>query len=185
MRYMFGVLGLLVVLIVAIVLLATRAPGTNPQQGKQATVLADYANKDAKVEYKTRGRIVGEESFRTVRITVTRRERTMDILSGYEETIKDSKTFPNTDAAYSVFIKALDKAGFAREKTTTIKDETGICPLGRMYTYDLKEGTDIKTHLWNNSCTSQGSFSGDGSLIMQLFQAQIPDYLKTTSGLNL
>jgi hypothetical protein len=178
-----GVIGLLVLLVVAIVLIASRGPGETTQQGKKAIALADYADKDAKATYTIRGKIVGEESFKSVRISVTRRERRYELLSGYEDTIQDSKTFYNTDAAYSVFIKALDKAGFSREKTTTIKDETGSCALGHLYTYDLKEGSNQKIHFWSTSCGTQGSLGGDTSLIQQLFQNQIPDYNKLT--LNL
>jgi hypothetical protein len=183
MRYILGVAGLIIVLIVAIILIVTRSPSTSTQQGKKAIALAEYADKDAKVVYTTRGRIVGEESFRSVRVSITRRERVYEVLSGYEDRVQDSKTFSNTDAAYSVFIKALDKAGFARQKNTTIKDETGVCPLGRMFTYDLKEGSTNKEHLWDSSCNKQGSFGGDTSLVQQLFQNQIPDYNKMTENL--
>jgi hypothetical protein len=185
MKYILGVAGLLIVLIVAIVLIASRGPAPT-QEGKKAVVLADYADKDAKVVLTTQGKIVGEESFRTVHISVTRTERVVEILDGYEEAFDKRNTYQNNEAAYSTFIKALDKAGFSREKKTDIKDETGVCPLGRRYYYDLKGGTDETLHLWSTSCsTSQGTFGGNASLVRELFESQIPDYDKFIAGVQL
>jgi hypothetical protein len=185
MKYILGIAGLVVILIVAIVLIASRGPAPT-QQGKKAVVLSEYADKDAKVVLTTQGKIVGEEDFRTVRISVTRTERVVEVLDGYEETFEKRNTYQNSEAAYSTFIKALDKAGFSREKKTDIKDETGVCPLGRRYQYDLKEGTEATLHLWSTSCSqSQGSFGGNSSLVRELFESQIPDYDKFIAGVKL
>lgn len=185
MRYILGVLGLLVVLIVAIILIATRTPSTSTQTGKKAVIVADYADKNSSVSYVVRGRITGEDSFRLVRITVKPNERSFEILSGYEEAVQDRKTFSNNGVAYTTFLKTLDKAGFSREKDTTIKDDTGVCPLSREYKYQLNDSGKNVFYLWNGTCGVKGSFGGETSTIQQLFQAQIPSYNDLVGNLSL
>lgn len=187
-RYVIGVLGIILIAFIAIYLLLSRNTGsdTSTPKTKGVTQLTEYARQDSSVTLVTQGRIVGEDQFRSIRITVTPELRTLDILSGYGDVIQSSQTFANTATAYQEFLAALDRAGFARNKQSTIASSDGVCPLGFRYLYTLTADGDKAVDTWSTSCTTaQGNFNGSAPLVRQLFQAQITDYSKLTTGVRL
>ncbi|MDB5185649.1 MAG: exported protein of unknown function [Candidatus Saccharibacteria bacterium] len=172
-------------LIFVIVLLFNRDSGTNTQTGNKAVVLADYANKDARAELTQQGKVTAQEKRYSVHMTVSRTERVIEVLQGYDQTVLRRETFSNNESAYSTFIIALDQTGFSREKPSIIKDERGACPLGQRYIYELNDGTSQVLRLWNTSCnTKEGTFGGK-STVRQLFQEQFPNYGDITRGITL
>lgn len=181
MKYFFGVLGVVVIAIVAIILLS-RTPSTNnsgQKPGGQAAVkLIDYIEKDdSQVEWTVQGRVVGEDQRRAISISVSDSERRIEILQGYEEQIERSASYPNTQAAFDTFMRALDLAGFSKERKVPLMDERGVCPLGNRHIYTLTDGRDRPVRLWSASCApALGPFAGNTSLVQQLFQGQITDY---------
>ena len=186
MRYVLGVLGLIILAIFAIALIGRS--GTNVQQeGKPVVSLVDYENSGATVSHTTEGRIVGEDMHKSIRITVNRSERKAEVLTGYQGTVEKSQSFANNSEAFKIFIRALSNAGFTRERETEQKDERGICPQANRFIYELRDdsGKEI-TRLWSTSCGSrQGTFGGDASTIRRLFQDQITDYNRFVSGIKL
>jgi hypothetical protein len=188
MRYVLGAFGVVVLLILVVLLVARRNPApTSPTQtGKKQVVVTDFADKSATAQLTMRGEVTGDEDRRSIRISVSKQERVVEILKGYNETVENRQSFSNTDSAYSNFLSALENAGFALEKETSIKDERGVCPLGKRYVYKLVDGSDQVFRLWNTSCgAKQGSFGGDGGLVRTLFQNQIPDYRTLVRGVKL
>jgi hypothetical protein len=183
MRYILGILAVIIVIIVASMLIFG---GRGRDDVDREPLMVEYSQRPAEVVYTARGRIVGDEDFRTVRITVNRTERIMEVLYGYEEEAEVYQTYPNNSEAYTTFMLALDQAGFARERDTNTEDERGVCPLGRRYVYELIEGPNEILRNWSASCSRRlGSFAGDSAQVRRLFEGQIPDYRDATRGVRL
>lgn len=188
MRYAVAVILIIVFAIVAIVFLG-RATNTGTSRSNatasRVTKLADYADNDASsVSWTMQGRLLGEDQFRSVRITVTRHSRTLEILDGYKLVPTRQQDYGNTPEAFQAFTRALDLANFGKERDVKLADERGVCPLGNRYIYRLSEGGSEVMRTWSDSClTSDGPFSGNPTLIAQLFKNQITDYTKLTSGI--
>jgi hypothetical protein len=189
MRYILGVFGVIVLLLLIVILIVrggSDEPVTNDQTGKKQVVLTDYQDKPAIFILNTRGEINADEAHRSVRISVSPSERSVEIIEGYNGNVTTRQTFSNNKNAYQVFLKAVDAAGFSREKETSIQDPTGVCPLGKLYDYILRDGAQQVMSTWNTSCTKKnGSFGGDGSTVRKLFEAQIPNYSDIVKGTKL
>ena len=189
MKYILGVIGVVVLAIIAIALLL-RSPAPNNGQkpgGKPAVKLADFSSDTgSNVTWTMQGPVEGQDQRRSVRITVSPNERRLEILAGYEESVERTQTFSNNTQAYETFIQALNNAGFARERDVPLKDERGVCPLGNRFIYELRDDGDQKLRTWSASCnTAAGPFAGNALLTRQLFQRQIPDYNKQVRDVNL
>ncbi|MBA3758789.1 hypothetical protein H0X10_04145 [Candidatus Saccharibacteria bacterium] len=179
MRYIFAVFGVLIIMIFAVILIVRRNPAPVPasQTGKKQVVLGEYENKPVTAQYIRRGEITADEERNAIRVSVSNQERVIEILQGYNETVTKRQTYANNAKAFAIFLSALDSAGFAREKETTITDERGICPTGNRFVYKLQDGTEQILRFWATSCsTKQGSFGGNSVLVRSLFEKQIPDY---------
>lgn len=190
MKYIIGVVGAIIIAILAILIIVLRAPSdsaTEPQtDGKKVAQVSDYAKQNATVVYTVQGRVVGETERRAVRISINGNERRVEILNGYGETVSKTQTYTNSTAGYETFLKALDNAGFARERSYDPKDERGVCPSGNTFLYEIKRSGEQITRLWSTSCGSkQGTLAGSATAIRQLFQNQIPEYNKFVSGTRL
>lgn len=184
MKYIVGAVAVILVAVLGIILILGRS--NDDQAGERQVNVTDYADKDAILELTIQGRLVGQDDRRAIRITVSRTERHIAILRGYEETVERSQTFTNVEPAYTTFVRALGMAGFSRERQAIQTDERGVCPLGNRYIYILKDGPEQLMRLWSTSCgRDEGTFGGNANLIRQLFQNQIPDYKKIVSGVKL
>jgi hypothetical protein len=177
MKYIFGVLGIIVIIVVAIMLL--RGGGKNPDDlsGNQQVNLSEYVDSGAEAVHTTYSELVGEEERRAIRITVSRNQRMVEILSGYNERVIRKKTFSNTQAAYDEFLHALKNAGFSREQEADYKEEKGVCPNGNRTVYQLRENDEDIFRLWSTSCDrDDGNFGGKPITIEDLFEDQILNY---------
>ncbi len=186
MRYVVGVLAIVVIAIFAVVLIGSHhssPPKTSTT--KQVLKLPDYADKNSKTMLTAQGPVVGEDQFQSIRITVSRDNRRVEILQGYEGNTVNSEQFANTQSAYDVFLRALNNANFNSKRASSFADERGVCALGDRYIYDLQNDNDQVVHTWSTSCGGEGTFAGKSSLVRQLFQNQIPDYGKFVSGVRL
>lgn len=176
MRYVVSVIAIIAVLFVVIMLLVRGGDSnTSTQNSVKATKLIDYADKNSTVSVTTIGKMVGEEERRAIRVVVTPNERRLEVLTGYEEAVSSTQTFPNTREAYSNFLSALSNLGFLTSRKNTA-DQRGVCPTGNRYIYDLSQDGSHVSNLWQVSCDKAGTFAGTGATIRQLFQMQIPEY---------
>lgn len=186
MRYVLGVIGMIILGIIAVMLFArtTTNQGGNVQTGKKTINVADYANDKSATLYSKYGQVTANEDRRTLNIYVSQSERKIEILDGYEGTVQKTQNYSNNAAAYDSFLKALDFAGFTRERRVEVASEDS-CPTGSKYVYSLtSEGQEV-SRLWNNTCTPLGGTLGNnGTLIRSLFQKQIPDYNKFVQGVT-
>lgn len=186
-RYIAAVAGVVVLLIIGLFFIFGRSSGTkDAPDTSRITNLTQYAPRDSFVTFTTEGRLVGDDLYHAIRITVSPTERRIEILDGYAETVQRSQSFDNTQLAYQQFLAALDRAGFARKQTNTISKPDGVCPLGSRYLYKLDNNGDLVVNTWATSCAkSDGNFGGNMNLVRTLFQQQITDYNKQVSGVRL
>jgi len=189
MKYILGVFGVIVLLLLIVILIVRSGPSKpvgDVQTGKPQVNLAEYESKPATAILITRGEITAEEDRRAIRISVSRQERVIEILDGYDESVLSRQTFVNNEDAYKIFLSALTTAGFTREQESTIKDERGVCPFGRRYVFKLQDGSDQVFRAWDTSCRRlKGNFGGNTSVVRDLFERQIPDYQTVVRGVRL
>jgi hypothetical protein len=190
MRYGLAILIIAFLAIVGTVVLIGRGNNSsNPAKNARITKLADYENNErANVSWTIQGRIVGDDQYHAIRVTVNRSKRTVEVLSGYEERVERSEEFANNPAAFSTFVRALDNANFGKERSVRQPDERGVCPIGNRFVYRVTDASNEVMRTWSDTClTADGPFGGGNTapLIGQLFKAQISDYSKFTVGVQL
>lgn len=187
MKFILGLFIIAAALIVGIVLMVRRDPSPDvPQTVSQRVDLTDYASTSATATYVIEGKLNSEEEHRAIRISVNRNSRTLDILSGYNQTVVQTQTLPNTQSAYEEFLYALENAGFSSSQEARYSSEKGVCPLGTRYLYEFSNEGDDLLSLWSTTCSkSDGPFAGNASLIRRLFQNQMPDYRTFTKDVRL
>jgi len=184
MRYFIAVLVVIVLIIFGVVLFSG---GSKPHQPTiTPKTLPDYAATDASVRLIIDGQINGDENHRAIRITIDKNERQVDIIQGYQGSVMQTQSFGNNESAYNNFLHALVQAGFTMVRKTTQTDETGICPLGNRYTYELDNTSDKKDFSrWSTSCGGEGTYGGQPAFTRSLFENQIPDYNDLTNNVQL
>ncbi len=176
MKAVLAVIGI-IVLVIAVIMLIFDGPDTPTQPNHRQINLTDYADTGARAVYEIEGEINAEELHRTIRISVDRNIRRVEVLNGYNKAVSKTQEFPNTQAAYDEFLHALKNAGYNHRKEAQATDEKGVCPLGQRYVYQIEEFGDDLIRLWSTSCGKKyGSFAGNASLVQRLFQKQIPEY---------
>ena len=150
------------------------------------THLADFTdNESSSVRWTMQGRLVGDDSYRSVRITVSPTYRRAEILQGYEQKATKTVDLPNNKTAYTNFLIALDNLHFGNERRVQNPDDRGVCPLGNRFIYELYDGDNQKLRLWSDTCvSSEGTMDGQASNIRQIFKAQITDYNRFVSGVT-
>lgn len=189
MRYLVAILAIIFFVILAAVLLIDGGNG-NGGQADRLTKIADYDTNDgASVSWTQQGKLVGDDQYRAIRITITRTSRRAEVLAGYQERVDRSVDLPNTPAAFEAFTRGLDNAGFGKERDVKQPDERGVCPLGHRYIYRLTENGREVMRTWSDTCqASNGPYGGGSngaSTIQHLFKAQITDYPKFVNGVVL
>lgn len=189
MKFVISALVFLAVVIVGFIAVLTLRPKKSEtnQAVNKPVVLTEYQNTDATVTLTTEGRIVAEEDHRVIRITVSRNSRLIEIIKGYQGGVERSQLLPNTEAAFSDFLSALQVAGFTSvDRASRSKSEAGVCPTGQRFIYELRSNQEELIRTWSTSCSGgQGNFKGRDSLVRQLFNLQIPDYEQYTRSLTL
>lgn len=177
MRYLLGVFAAVFVLIAAIFWIVTSGDPEPSTPVERATVLTDYADSAAKVVYELRGELVAEEQRRSIRITIDRNQRLIEVLDGYQQNVMQRKTFSNNSAAFEEFVYGLSRAGFAEEQDAEFDSEMGVCPNGNITVYKLVEDGEDVSRLWGSTCSNNdGSFDGNRRTVKDLFEDQIPGY---------
>ncbi len=148
--------------------------------------LTDHADASSEVSFTTYGRIVGQDEFQAIRITVNQSQRTLDILSGYELSVEERVQFSNTAAAYEAFLHALENVRFTDVIEGEPEREDGKCPTVRRHVYHLRVDGDARLRTWSSPCRGErGNFGGERRAVERLFQEQITDYRDHTRGIRL
>lgn len=186
MKYFLGFLVAIGLIILVVILVIRAIGGGGREAAAPEAVLSDYANTATVVRLSIDDRVDATENHYTVRITVGRDQRAIEVIRGYQEEVIAAQEFDNNLESYTVFLRALQFQGYTNGDTDPGKaDERGLCPTNRRYIYEvINPGGDSEQRFWNSEC-KVGTFKGNGSVIRNLFRAQIPDYKTYLRGTGL
>lgn len=143
---------------------------------------------DRAVRMTVRGKIVGNEDFRSYEITVTPSNRTYTVFAGYTGQQVERLTFGNNIPAYEEFVYALSRANLAKgEELSDDKNDTrGVCATGRLYSFTILNANQSVETLWTTSCRgTEGSLDANETQLASLFAAQIPNSRSLISKIDL
>lgn len=186
MKYVFGFLVGIVAIVIMIVLIVSD-PGSNKKTiTKPSITLTDYVDATDGVRFTTSGPIIANEEFQQVKLTITPKNRTIEIVQGYSGKVIDVTVLPNTTDAYNAFIGALNGSGYVlvSKKADKAGEESTACATGKRYAYQvLNEGSEVN-RLWSTSC-GIGTFGGNNSQVRSLFEKQFPEYKKLTEKVTI
>jgi hypothetical protein len=131
------------------------------------------------------GPVTAKEHHLVQTMSVSLAHRELDVSRGYTGSAEQSSPFDNNQPAFEDFITALSNAGFTRtikpRGGTAATSETGLCPNGTRYVYELTVNGQSLSHNYATSCNNPTTFGGQVSVISNLFQSQIPGYGKLLS----
>jgi len=155
-----------------------KAPEAKP------VVLTDYIERDSRMSLTVGGRIIGDDEHRSIRITVGRGSRQMEVIQGYQNNVIQTHRFDNNQAAYDVFVRALAKTGFGRDRKATQPDERGVCPDSQRYIFEVIDNNDVVSRTWTAGCV-KGTSPANFTSVQTLFRNQITDYAKLARDVRL
>lgn len=187
MRYVIGALISVGLIIVIIVLIFTGGGNDNNPATSKPVNLTSLADSGASVQLVTKGQISADKTHREITITIGENTSNLDVIQGYQNHVINSHHINNNQASYTAFLHALELAGFNQGDTSGDQDERGHCALGQRYLYKVIDSSGkVSQRFWSDTCSSSvGTFKGNGGLIRQLFQLQIPKYSDYTSDVDL
>lgn len=186
MRYIIGLFVTIALLVLLIVLIISGGNNKRQQVKQTAKELSSYSTTDAEVRLVVGGPIKAIPTYQQVEITVGRDQVTYVQLTGYNGDVAVSKSYANTQNSYYNFLRALTTAGFTLGDTNPkLTNNTGLCPLGNRYNFQLFEGDKTLQNFWATSCGGARTYRGDVPVTIQLFQNQIPDLNELVQTLNI
>jgi len=182
-RYFVGFLITIGLIVLILFLLLS---GGKPSAPKVAPLnLETYAYTSSTAQLIIDGPIVSDQDHREVQIDVSATEVTINIYQGYEQNLLQTKTYPNNDRSYAVFLHALQLNGFQLgDNSKAFSDERGHCATGERNIYSFNDGSKDLFRYWSTTCSS-GTFKGMVGPNVYLFQKQVPDYAKLTAGTSI
>lgn len=186
-RYIIGfvaAVGIIALVIVLIVRSILSSPSNTPTH--QPIDLPSYATTLNTVQLTIDAPEVAPDKHHDVIITVGQNQSTIKVTNGYNGNVIRQQTYPMTTSSYAVFLRALYINGFTQgDNNPANKDERGQCALGTRYIYEVIDafGT-TQQHYWRTTCGT-GTFNGTYATILRLFELQIPDFSKQTTGIVL
>lgn len=180
---------LLVIGIIGIVLIARNIFSGNDTpmtQTQEVAPLSDYNRPGIRVTLEVQGPVVAKEEHNAYRLIVSRTDRIMQVVNGYDGSIVKQERLDNTEEAFGVFLKALERGGFDNVNAAyTNEDERGACATGRRHIYMIEdEGIEL-FRTWNTTCGNDIGTSDAPRSVRTLFQKQFPNFSEFTRGLGL
>jgi uncharacterized membrane protein len=184
-RYIISVIFVIAIIVLIVIgfllirnILSSDSATDRPSETRRNIDLVEEGKAGKPVRYTINGNVVGNEEYRSVRITVDRSSRLAEIIRGYEGEVIESQRTANNQNAYDAFIAAIASAGFAQVNNRPAgPTEAAACPLGQTFNYEVAPGMDGAFRSWSTSCGNrQGTFNGSHQTIDNLFKRQIPNY---------
>lgn len=143
---------------------------------------------DRSVRMTVRGPLVANEDFRSYQVAIDSSSRRLTTYKGYVDETLNNVSLNNNTRAYEEFVYALNRANLMKgtELDGDKNDTRGICATGRVYEFEVLQGSSVIKRLWTSTCRgSQGSLKANVTQMQKLFTDQIPDSRKTLSEINL
>src|SRR5438270_6016585 len=168
-RLLVSFVGIIIFIVILVTIFGHGGKKATP--GAQLQPLPDYAGTNATVSFTQDGIVNADSLHRSIRITVSNSQVALDVLKGYNSQVIQTNSFENNQEAYTVFLKAINNAGFlAKTKDTRIpNDETGQCALGFRFIMDLNQGGSDLSRTWASSCGSKvGTSTGAATTLQTL-----------------
>ncbi|MBX6334391.1 hypothetical protein IRY61_03575 [Candidatus Saccharibacteria bacterium] len=173
-----------VALVVLVAVLVIRGLSGGGRPADQIDLI-DYSKTQTVMRMIITGPVKADQEHRSVRVTVGRSSNTIEMISGYEGNVIDSRTYPSNESAYATFLRAIDLQGYTRGDTNPEREDSrGYCPTGLTYTFQIITGSDTVQSLWTTTC-DRGTFRGNARIIRTLFREQIPDFGEFVRGTGL
>jgi hypothetical protein len=174
MRYFFGFLAAIGLIVIVFILILRGFSGNDSPQ-KQINLL-DYTTSDTVMRLTVDGPVNADKLHQSYRITVGREEAAIEMMEGYDGKVVKSETLENTEEAYAHFLRSLQLMGYTKGNTDPNKaDERGNCADGSRYVYEIISHNQHVQRFWSTSC-GEGTFGGNPSQTRNLFARQIPDF---------
>lgn len=185
MKFLIGFLVTIGLLIVVFILIF-RGAANNDNKAAEQIKLVDYATTSTVVEMTQMGPVQADQTFNSVRVTVSNQETAFEAFTGYNGNTIRSQTFANNSTAYADFLRALDLAGYQKgNNSKNLQDYRGACATGTRYIFRIKDNGETKQEFWSSSCKGMGNFQGTTNAVVRLFHAQVPGYNALARNLNL
>jgi len=182
MRYFFGFLAAVALVIVVFILIIRGFSGHDTQAQTQ---LVDYAKTETVMRMVVEGKVNADQDHRSVSVVIGRSGNSIKLVQGYEGHVLQTQSYESNEDAYATFLRALQLQGYTKGNENPEKqDSRGYCPAGKVYTFEIVTGSSTVQRFWTTSCGG-GTFRGNANVVRQLFRAQIPDYSKITAGQGL
>lgn len=189
MRYGIAVIVIALIAVLGVVLLVNRNNETpNGTPTTKTVVLSDSnTSPTASISWTQQGKIVGNNQFNSIRVTVTPTYRRLEILNSYQNQVVRSTDYDNNQEAYNTFSRALDLLYFGKSRTVSNPNVAGVCPFGNRFLYGFYANSQQLVDTWSDTCSkNDGTYAGSNATSTgQLFRNQIPDYARQTSNVNL
>jgi hypothetical protein len=160
----------------------------NSQTIKSATPIAAYANNlTAQAAVLIDGPEAAASEHNQVQIIITNSSATLNIISGYNSRVTNTKVYANNEAAFHVFLRSLEYSQFdVGRNSPNLSQASGYCPLGDRYIFTFNVNGIQKERYWITNCNGDPhTFNGNLTLTLQLFQNQIPGYQNLVANLNI
>lgn len=184
-RYIVSIL-IAIALAVFVFVLIFKSIGGNPNAtpANDNVDMTQYIDTNAVMEFTAQGPIVADQDFRAVKIKVDNNYVSANVLKGYNYKTIDSKSFPNNQQAFEVFVRALSIMGYDNgDANPKLANEKGYCPTGVRYIFAITRGGETEQRYWRGSC-GVGSFKGTYQPIVNLFKNQVPDFGQFTGSVG-
>lgn len=188
MRYIVSFLIAIGLIILFVILLLKAIFGGGGGEGPvdRRVNLASYENTGVIMRMVTEGPVNADELHRQIFIEVGKDNVKIQLVRGYQGEVIRSEQFNSNSTAYGSFLRAIDLLGYTSgNKDKAQADFRGHCPFGNRYIFEIRDGSDVKQQFWSTSCGDEGTLHGQTDEIVQLFNAQIPEYDVLTGDLGL
>lgn len=189
MRYGIAVIIIALLAVIGVVILVNRnnSPSNTTPTSKTVTLSDSDTSPSAIVSWTQQGRIVGNNQFNSVRITITPTNRRLEILNTYQNQVVRSSDYDNNQEAYNTFTRSLDLYKFGHSRTVSDPNVQGVCPFGNRFLYNFSANSQQLVNTWSDTCkVTDGTYGGGNAVsTAQLFRNQIPNYNQQITGVTL
>lgn len=176
---------ILVLVVIAVAIAAVVSIGQNIFGGGDSAEEVNQGQKSLldtsetrSVRMTVRGPIVANEQFVTYTITVKPNSRNMTTYLGYLSQQVEKVDRENNIPAYEQLVYALDRGKMmdaSVPEDSNRNDTRGICPTGRMFTFETLNNTTVIKALWTTTCNdARGTLNTPYAPLQNLFLRQIP-----------